>query len=163
MPRGQVYLLFEGNLPTQKNSPKLLASLRAAARFGAIIGSVDTGAFALAQAGLIGTERDPDVVLHWEAVPVFAERFATLRPLNQPFLRRENRVHCAGGVATLDLLLDLIGTLRGEALACGFSYPSVFSRAFRQQFGQTPREFRRRLRDRQSQAVRPEIRRLLSV
>ena len=266
MPRGHVYLLFEGNLPTQRNSPKLLSSLRAAARFGAIIGSVDTGAFALAQAGLIATERDTDVVLHWEATPTFKERFSAARPLNQLFLRREKRVHCAGGVATLDMMLDLIGALRGEALAnevanalvhsrrdaeveqrsdglmesgrsplagrvvrlmeenldfplslaelaeaveipprtlsyvcnqvfrespmrlylkvrlqaarnflfyeeqsikdvalaCGFSYPSVFSRAFHQQFGQTPREFRRRLRETQNMAVRPEIRRLLS-
>jgi AraC-like DNA-binding protein len=32
------------------------------------------------------------------------------------------------------------------ANACGFSYPAVFSRAFRAHFGQTPRDFRARLR-----------------
>lgn len=267
MPRGQVYLLFEGNLPTQHNSSKLLSGLRAAARFGAIVGAVDTGAFALAQAGLTATERDSEVVLHWEAVPTFLERFAASRPLNQLFLRKDKRVYSAGGVATLDMMLDLIGALRGEALAnevanalvhsrrqadveqradglmessrsplagrvvrimeehldfplslaelaesaqipvrtlshvcnqvfgkspmrlylkvrlqaarnflfyeehsigdvalaCGFSYPSVFSRSFHQQFGQTPREFRRRLRESQNVAVRPEIQRLLGV
>jgi len=49
------------------------------------------------------------------------------------------------------------------AMACGFSYPSVFSRAFHKQFGQTPRDFRAKLRASQNMAVRPEIRRLLSV
>lgn len=29
------------------------------------------------------------------------------------------------------------------AIACGFSYPSVFSRAFKQQFDKTPQTFRR--------------------
>jgi transcriptional regulator GlxA family with amidase domain len=267
MPRGQVYLVFEGNLPTQHNSPKLLSALRAAARFGAIMGAVDTGAFALAQAGLIATEGMPDVVLHWEAVPTFAERFLAANLMNGIFLRQEKRVHCAGGVATLDMILDLISHFKGEALAsevanalvhtrrngdmeqrsdglleskrpplagrvvrlmenhldfplslqeladaagipsrtlsfvckrvfgespmrlylrvrlqaarnflfyeeksvrdvamaCGFSYPSVFSRAFHKQFGQTPRDFRAKLRASQNMAVRPEIRRLLSV
>eukprot|EP01037_Dinobryon_pediforme_P032157 gene32157-36973_t len=66
MPIGAVYLLFEGNLPTQRNSQKLLSHLRVAARFGAILGGVDTAAFALAQAGLVGTDESPDIVLHWE-------------------------------------------------------------------------------------------------
>jgi transcriptional regulator GlxA family with amidase domain len=266
MPRADVYLLFEGNLPTQHNSQKLLGQLRAAARFGAIVGAVDTGAFALAQAGLIATESNPDVVLHWEAVPTFVERFASANARNKIFFRQDKRVHCAGGVATLDMMLDLIALFRGEAMAnevanalvhtrrngeveqrtdglldsdrhsvagrilrimerhldfplgltdladtlhipvrtlshvcrkafgespmrlylrirlqaarnflfyeensvkevamaCGFSYPSVFSRVFRRQFGQTPREFRAKLRAKQSLAVRPEIRRLLS-
>lgn len=267
MPNAEVYLLFEGNLPTQRNSPKLLGHLRAAARFGAVVGGVDTGAFALAQAGLIGGEEDDDVALHWEAVPTFQERFPDARLLDQIYLTRENRVHCAGGVATLDMVLDLIERFRGNALAnevanalihrrreptspqrddslqeseqtslpaqivslmernldfplghedlakslgvsqrtltrlckrsfgespmrlylrvrlqaarnflfyeefsikdvaiaCGFSYPAVFSRVFKKQFGQTPRDFRNTLRKSQSLAVRPEIRRLIST
>ncbi|MDH3580808.1 MAG: hypothetical protein OEM91_09315, partial [Hyphomicrobiales bacterium] len=69
MPEAKVYLVFEGNLPTQRNSQNLLGHLRSAARFGAIVGGVDTGAFALAQAGLIGSEESTELVLHWEAVP----------------------------------------------------------------------------------------------
>ena len=53
-------------------------------------------------------------------------------------------------------------SVKDVSTACGFSYPSVFSRVFRRQFGQTPREFRAKLRARQNLAVRPEIRRLLS-
>jgi AraC family carnitine catabolism transcriptional activator len=229
-----------------------------------MVGGVDTGAFALALAGVIGTGESP-VVLHWEAVPAFQERFTSVPVLNQIYLVDDKRVHCAGGVATLDLILDLIASFRGEALAnevanalvhtrrpsvtqqrsdgllesdqsplvgrlislmeknldfpislddladalgvssrtltrtcrrvlgespmrlylhirlqaarsflfyeessikdvanaCGFSYPAVFSRAFKDKFGQTPREFRERIRQRQSAAVRPEIRRMM--
>jgi AraC family carnitine catabolism transcriptional activator len=49
-----------------------------------------------------------------------------------------------------------------HATSCGFFYPAVFSRAFKQQFGQTPRAFRAALRDRQRQWMRPEIRRLIT-
>src|SRR4029077_12939580 len=232
----------------------------------AIIGSVDTGAFALAQAGLIGREDEPEIVLHWEAEPTLRERFPSAHPLNQLYLLRGTRAHCAGGVATLDMMLDLIARFAGEALAnevanalvhtrrlpdvkqrddapieagqssvssrlvalmernldfplslpqlarklkipartlshickqvfgespmrlylrirlqaarnflfyeefsikavsnaCGFSYPAVFSRVFKAQFAQTPREFRARLRRDQNLAMRPEIRRLIS-
>jgi AraC family carnitine catabolism transcriptional activator len=46
------------------------------------------------------------------------------------------------------------------ANACGFSYPSVFTRAFKAQFGETPRQFRASFRARQAAVVRPEIQRL---
>ena len=266
MPPAEVFLVFEGNLPTQRNAPELLAQLRAAARFGAIVGGIDTGAFALAQAGLVAGDDDRPLVVHWEAAPTFKERFATADIREQIFLIDGNRAHCAGGVATLDLMLELIARLAGEPLAdevanalvhsrrppetrqrrhpppeqagtamagrivatmeanldfplshtalaravglsqrslsrfcqsrfgvspmrlylrirlqaarnflfyedfsikdvgnaCGFSFPAVFSRAFKNQFGQTPREFRTTLRASQHHDIRPEIRRLIT-
>ena len=261
MPAANVYLVFEGNLPTQRNSPHVLNQLRAAARFGAMVGAVDTGTFALAQAGLVA---DRSVVLHWEAVPTFRERFPEVGVSDQIYLIDGQRITCAGGIATLDMMLDLIGRLKsptlasevanalihasrgpgapqrpdqgqqparqslanrivgvmernldfplalnevaGElrvspktvvrecrrnfdetpmrlylrirlqvarnmlfyeessikdvAMACGFSYPAVFSRAFHAQFGMAPRDFRASLRRQQNQAYRPEVRRL---
>ena len=50
--------------------------------------------------------------------------------------------------------------IKDVATACGFSYPSVFSRAFHAQFGMTPRDFRASLRHQQNQTYRPEVRRL---
>jgi transcriptional regulator GlxA family with amidase domain len=261
MPPADFYLLFEGNLPTQRNSPKMLSQLRAAGRFGAVVGAVDTGTFALAQAGLLDQR---SAVLHWEAVPAFKERFPRIQVQGQIYSIDGQRITCAGGIATLDMMLDLIGRLKTPALAnevanalvyaarpagtaqrlddrpkpakralsdrvvalmerhldfplsldeiarhldvssktvlreclrsfeetpmrlylrirlqasrnmlfyeefgikdvataCGFSYPSVFSRAFRAQFGMTPREFRLSFRRQQNQAYRPEVRRL---
>ena len=51
-------------------------------------------------------------------------------------------------------------SIKDVALACGFSYQSVFARSFKAQFGETPRSFRTNWRRKQSQAYRPEIRRL---
>lgn len=266
MPRADVHLLFEGNLPTQNISRALLGRLREAGRYGAIVGGIDTGAFALARAGLSGTETAPETVVHWEAEASFREEFPAASPEDRIYRISGNRAHCAGGVATLDMMLDLITRFQNEALAnevanalihtrrpseteqrgdagvgsklarqaerivslmeqnldfplslpeiaeavgmperslvrmcrrifgespmrlylhirlqaarnilfyeeysikdvalsCGFSYPAVFSRAFKQQFGQTPRAFRATLRDRQRQGMRPEIRRLIT-
>jgi AraC family carnitine catabolism transcriptional activator len=56
-------------------------------------------------------------------------------------------------------------SIKDVALACGFSYPTVFARSFKRQFGETPRSFRsfrNTWRRKQSQAYLPEIRRLSS-
>ena len=63
MPQADTSLLFEGNLPTQHNSRKLLGQLRTSARYEAFVGAVDTGAFALAQAGLIVSEKSPEIAI----------------------------------------------------------------------------------------------------
>ena len=112
-----VSLLFEGNLPTQHLSKKLLAYLRKAGRFGSVIGGFDSATYALAQAGLVGTEGSPEVVLHWEAVPSFQEWFPNAHPQNKIYQLTPTRAQCAGGIATLDLMLDLIARFVGEAMA----------------------------------------------
>ena len=266
MPRADVYLLFGGNLPTQNISRRLLSRLREAARFGAIVGGVDTGAFALARSGLICNEGERETIVHWEAEALFREEFPASICDDRIFRIGGNRAHCAGGVATLDMMLDLITRLYNEALAnevanalihtrrsgvigqrgdtseplmhsvsadrlievmeanldfplsltklaetigiperslvrlcrrnfgespmrlylhtrlqaarnflfyeeypikevanaCGFSYQSVFSRCFKERFGQTPQAFRAGFRDRQRESRRPELRRLIS-
>ena len=117
MPPADVYLLFGGNLPTQRNSRKFLGHLRRASQGGAIIGGVDTGAFALAQAGLVSAGSNSEVVLHWEAMPSFQEQFPNYLPMNQIYSIGDRRAYTAGGVATLDLVLDLISRFRGQGLA----------------------------------------------
>lgn len=261
MPAVDFVLLFEGNLPTQRNSPRLLNRLRGAYSAGAHVGGIDTGAFALAQAGLVGHDV---TVLHWEAASAFRERFPASSTCDQLYRVDGRILHCAGGVATLDLILELIAQRYGSVLAtevanalvhtprpaqtpqrvdasleparrsltdrmlalmennldfplgleeiaarlgvtsrtvtrecrrrfddppmrlylrirlqaarnllfyeefpiktvataCGFSYPAVFSRAFKARFEETPSEFRASLRARQSEVRRPELHRL---
>jgi transcriptional regulator GlxA family with amidase domain len=261
LPHCNYLILLEGNLPTQNNSPQLLSALRNAYRHGSTVIGVDTGAFALAKAGLTGERK---LVIHWEAVPAYLEHFPDAQIENRLYLIDKQLGYCAGGVGVLDLMLDLIARLRGPALArevanalihlprdagqpqrvespttdaepslsrrlialmerhldfplsprglaqelnisvrtlerycarefgqtpaqlyllvrlqaarnllfyeegaikdiavaCGFSYPSVFTRAFKAQFGQSPRAFRQSFRDTQGRLVRPEIARL---
>lgn len=264
LPRCDFLILLEGNLPTQNISAAMLAALRSAYRHGSMIVGVDTGAFAIAAAGLIGSR---ELVVHWEAASSYLEHYPEGEIRNQLYLIDRQLAFCAGGIATLDLMLELIGGLRGTvlarevanalihtpregtqpqrtddeadesrpslshrivalmednldfpmppktlarqlgvsvrtleryclrqfnqtptrlylrvrlqaarnllfyeereikdiAVACGFSYPSVFTRAFTAQFGQSPRAFRQSFRDRQGNIVRPEIVRMSEV
>ena len=148
MPPADFYLLFEGNLPTQRNSPKMLSQLRAAARFGAVVGAIDTGTFALAQAGLLDQR---SAVLHWEAVPAFKERFPRIQVQGQIYSIDGQRITCAGGIATLDMMLDLIGRLKTPALANEVANALVYAArpaGASQRLDDRPRPTKRALSDR---------------
>ena len=64
--------------------------------------------------GLAGGRRS---VPHWEAIPTFKARFSDTDVLQQLDLIDAKRVFRAGGVTTPDLMLELIGRLRGRELA----------------------------------------------
>ncbi len=107
-------LVFGGNHPTQHLSKRLLNWLRRLARHGGVMGGIDTGTFALAEAGLLD---DHEVTMHWESVSTFRERYPGIRVSEQLFEIDEGRMTCAGGHATLDLMLALIAKRQGLALA----------------------------------------------
>ncbi len=107
-------LVCGGNEPTQHLGKPLLAWLRRLAAHGVTLGALDTGAFALAAAGVL---RDRHVTLHWEAVPVFRDSFPRIRVSEQIFVIDRDRVTAAGGVASLDLMVALIGRAHGARLA----------------------------------------------
>lgn len=107
-------IVVAGNQPTQHLGRGLLGWLRRLDRHGALLGAIDTGAFALAAAGLLDGCR---ITLHWETVQLFRERHPEIEVVEQLYLSDRNRLTCAGGIATLDLMLDLIRTRHGHGLA----------------------------------------------
>ena len=107
-------LVCSGNEPMQHLSKALLSRLRRFAAHGLTLGALDTGAFALAAAGVI---RDRQVTLHWEAMPVFRDAFPRVRVAEQIFVIDRDLVTAAGGVASLDLMVALIGRAHGPRLA----------------------------------------------
>ena len=103
-----------GNQPTQHLGKPLLAQLRRLAAHGVMLGALDTGAFALAAAGVV---RDRLVTLHWEAAPVFRDAYPDIRVSEQIFVIDGDVATAAGGVASLDLMLAMIGRAHGPRLA----------------------------------------------
>ena len=103
-----------GNEPMQHLPKALLSRLRRLAAHGVTLGAFDTGAFALAAAGVI---RDREVTLHWEAMPVFRDAFPRVRVSEQIFVIDRGLVTAAGGVASLDLMIALIARAHGPLLA----------------------------------------------
>lgn len=257
-----VAVVIGGNLTFQRITPRLLNALRRFARHGAIIGAANSGAFALAEAGLLD---DYAFTVHWETMPIFREHFPNLEPVDRLWVRDRDRITTAGGTGAIDMMLDLIGMFHGVQLAtevanglahhqrdpdapqrnmqpqvdaesslvtrllrlmetnvetplsaeelagrlnverrtiertcrrafgespmrlylkvrlqtarnllfydelpigeialiCGFSYPSVFTRAFRRCFGMGPQDFRTSFRAQQVRRIRPELSRMM--
>jgi AraC family transcriptional regulator, carnitine catabolism transcriptional activator len=107
-------IVVAGNRPTQHITRPLLSWLRRLARHGALLGAIDTGAFTLAAAGLLDGYR---ITLHWEALALFREHHPEIAAVEQLFAVDRDRLTCAGGVATLDMMLELVRLKHGDALA----------------------------------------------
>jgi len=95
-------------------SPTLLGALRHLAEQGVGLGSLCTGGYALARAGLLDRYR---ATIHWENVSALREEFPRIIISDQIFTIDRNRYTASGGVAPLDLMLHLIESKLGSKLA----------------------------------------------
>lgn len=73
---------------------------------GVAIGGLCTAAHVLASAGLLSGKR---CAIHWENLPGFAEAFPKANVFADLFEVDQNIYTCAGGTASLDMMLKLIG------------------------------------------------------
>jgi AraC family carnitine catabolism transcriptional activator len=87
-------------------------------RAGVALGSIDTGSFLLAWAGLLDGYR---ATTHWESLDGFAEQFPKVDVGSGLFIIDRGRFTCAGGTAALDMMLHLIRLRHGQPLAAAVS------------------------------------------
>jgi transcriptional regulator GlxA family with amidase domain len=112
---GADVLLVCGGLRIQPpHERQLLAALRRAGRAGVTLGSLSTGTYLLARAGLLDGYR---CTIHWENRPAFREEFPTLDCTGKIYEIDRDRLTCSGGTAALDMMLHLIAEEHGEELA----------------------------------------------
>ena len=95
-------------------SPSLLATLRRLGEQRLALGALCTGGYALARAGLLDRYR---ATIHWENLSALREEFPRVLISDQLFTIDRNRYTCSGGVAPLDLMLNLIETKLGTRIA----------------------------------------------
>jgi len=100
--------------PEAHDSPQLLATLRKFARLGAVVGALDTGAFILAEAGLL-TGRSATV--HYEHIDALRELQETTRVSEDLYVFDGKRFTCCGGSASVDLGLHILRSFCGDSLA----------------------------------------------
>lgn len=100
--------------PDQHGTPAIFAALRHAARNKAMIGGIDTGAFVLAQAGLLDGRR---ATVHYEHMDAFQELYPDTELSENLCVFDNDRVTCCGGVAAVDFALRIVERLYGSALA----------------------------------------------
>jgi transcriptional regulator GlxA family with amidase domain len=85
--------------------PASLALLHTLAGKCAALGSLCTGAYALARAGLLDGYH---CVSHWENMAVLKRDFPSISFSQDLFVIDRDRITCAGGIAPLDMMLNLI-------------------------------------------------------
>lgn len=112
--RATVVIVLSSYRPEETATPKLLGWLRGLARRGAVIACVDTGSYLLAKAGLLP---DSEIAVHHEVIPAYRELFddASFSDRLSTF---DGRVaSSAGGMATLDMMMQLIARFSDSSLA----------------------------------------------
>ena len=108
-----IVLVVSGVEPEGKASVALGDWLRGLWRRGRTVGGLCTGAYALAQAGILKGRR---FTMHWDNITAFAENHGDLQPARQVFCIDDRVMTCAGGIAAADLMLKLINDRFGAEL-----------------------------------------------
>src|SRR3954463_4090219 len=111
--------------PLSESSPAVLAAIRRAAGRGARLVSFCTGAFALAEAGVLDGKR---ATTHWQWATEFASRFPRVRwEPDVLFVDEGDVLTAAGSAASLDLGLHLIQRDHGAEVVNAVSRRLVFT------------------------------------
>ncbi len=109
--RSRMVIVCAGMHVEEFEDQSVFAWLRRMHAQGAAIGGVCTGAWILAEAGLLDARR---CAIHWENLPGFAERFPDALVKSVLFEVDHGIYTCAGGTASLDMMLHLISQALGE-------------------------------------------------
>ena len=122
---GATLLVVAGFEPLAHVTPALIHWLRRLDGEGVSLGGIDTGSFVLAEAGLLDGYR---LTLHWEALEAFKESWPRLQVTQELFEIDRRRITCAGGTASIGMMLDLIAQGHGPELAIEVSEQFVLGR-----------------------------------
>lgn len=111
--------------PLGAASPRVMGQIRRIWRRGGTIGAIDTGAFVLAEAAILGHE---PVTLHWEAASEFRLSYPRIPVSDELYESHARLFTCAGGTAAMDMMLDRIAASHGLALANAVSDQLIHER-----------------------------------
>ncbi|WP_235536398.1 MULTISPECIES: GlxA family transcriptional regulator [unclassified Sphingomonas] len=106
--------VFAGGDPTRFRESRTFAWLRRMASRGMVIAGISAGPFILARAGLL---EGYQATIHWEHRAAFLEEFPTSSLQSGLYVIDRRRLTCAGGMAGMDLAIELIEREQGHALA----------------------------------------------
>ena len=96
-----------------------------ASRNNIIVGALCTGSYLLARAGLLDGYK---CTIHWENIASMREEFPKAHFSDDLFQIDRDRITCAGGQASLDMMLKVIGDKHGAKLAAHISEQFICER-----------------------------------
>lgn len=112
--RADLILVSSSWTPERHSSPGLRAFLRRADRRGVRLGALDTGAFILADAGLLAGRR---ATVHYEHIDAMRELHPDVEVTENLFVIDRDRLTCCGGAASADLALQIVSDRLGPPVA----------------------------------------------
>lgn len=115
-PRADRIVVCSGGDADHVRADEAVRWIRKSLRGGAEIGAVADGAFFLARAGFLDGHA---CTLHWTSQPSFVESFPHIELKRDLYVIDRRRFTSAGGVGSLDMMLDVIGRDFGAELAAG--------------------------------------------
>lgn len=136
--------------PQDPIDQQLINWLKHRAREGTHIGSLETGCYALAAAGLLDKHT---IAMHWESQAAFNETYPNLTLCNSIFIDDNKRFSCAGGSSSMDLVLHQVSQDQDEELADRIASSLIHERHQDAEVGQRSLL----LHTPQQQALRPVI------
>lgn len=110
--------------PSKFNHVPSLIWLRKQAKQGAMMGGIGTGSSIMAKAGLLSGYV---CTTHWEIIKEFKKDNPSLTVTSDIFEVRGGRMSCAGGCASMDLMLYLIEQQHGHELAASVAESMIHS------------------------------------
>ncbi len=109
-----IALISSSWTPERHGSKKLQFALQNWARAGATIAGLDTGAFIMAQSGLLKNRR---ATVHYEHIDAFKESYPDTEVVEDLFAFDGRFASCCGGTASVDFALHILQGICGPALA----------------------------------------------
>jgi AraC family carnitine catabolism transcriptional activator len=94
-------------------SRPLINAIRRLAHQGTPLAGLDTGAFFLAEAGVLDGYQ---ATCHWETLPAFRETYGGVDVLDSTYVIDRGRFTASGGASALDMMLEWIGALEGDEM-----------------------------------------------
>ncbi|MEM1389366.1 MAG: GlxA family transcriptional regulator, partial [Pseudomonadota bacterium] len=116
--------VLSGQNVERQISPEILTVLRRERVRGTKIGALCSGAWILAQAGLLDGLQ---AAIHWDYHDGFSEAFPDVHLNRGVFVLDETFITASGGTATADLMLALIAQDQGRDLAIAVADQMVYS------------------------------------
>jgi len=111
--RPSIMFLCSGIDVEKVDNKSLYAYLRENKNSGVTVAGLCTAAYLLAAAGLLNGKR---CAIHWENLPGFAEKFPTAEVYADLYEIDGNIWTCAGGTASLDMMLSMIARDHGDEI-----------------------------------------------
>ncbi len=110
-----MFVVGANPIANDRDSRPLIDWLRQLARQRVPLGGICTGSYLLARAQLLKGYR---CTIHWEDIEALKERFPGIVISNQLYELDRDRYTCSGGVAAMDMMLQLVARLPdGQAIA----------------------------------------------